>query len=67
MNRDLLMKAIDVATKNHVSTDDVIKICKELGIPCDNEQSDLLNDDVFLIEKKIQIIKEHRAQEAKQS
>lgn len=65
MNRDLLMKAIDVATKNHVSTDDVIKICKELGIPCDNEQSDLLNDDVFLIEKKIQIIKEHRAQEAK--
>ncbi|HOM86657.1 MAG TPA: translation initiation factor IF-2 [Spirochaetota bacterium] len=59
------MKAIDVATKNHVSTDDVIKICKELGIPCDNEQSDLHNDDVFLIEKKIQIIKEHRAQEAK--
>ncbi len=59
------MKAIDVATKNHVSTDDVIKICKDLGIPCADEQSELANDDVFLIEKKIQIIKEQRAQEAK--
>ncbi|MCX8123394.1 MAG: hypothetical protein N3F66_04430, partial [Spirochaetes bacterium] len=59
------MKAIDVATKNHVSTDDVIKICKDLGIPCTDEQSELANDDVFLIEKKIQIIKEQRAQEAK--
>lgn len=59
------MKAIDVATKNHVSTDDVIKICKDLGVHCENEQSELANDDVFLIEKKIQIIKEQRAQEAK--
>ncbi len=59
------MKAIDVATKNHVSTDDVIKICKDLGIPCTDEQSELANDDVFLIEKKIQIIKEQRAREAK--
>jgi hypothetical protein len=27
------MKAIDIATRNHVSTEDVQEICRELGIP----------------------------------
>ena len=29
------MKVIEIATVNHVSTEDVIKICKDLGIGCE--------------------------------
>ncbi len=60
------MKAVDIATKNHVSLEDVLKICKELDIKCTNEESEIKDDDVFLVEKKIETIKEHRAQETRQ-
>ncbi len=57
------MKAIDIATRNHVSTDDVQEICRELGIPFELEK-DLKDQDIFLIEKKIEVIKIKKAQKA---
>jgi len=60
------MKAIDIATTNHVSPEDVITICSDLGIPCDTPEADLSEKDVFLIEKKIEVIKEQRAKAAKE-
>ncbi len=60
------MKAIDIATTNHVSPEDVITICTDLGISCDSPDADLSEKDVFLIEKKIEVIKEHRAKAAKE-
>ena len=60
------MKAVDIATKNHVSLDDVLKICEELDIKCKDENSEINDNDVFLVEKKIETIKEHRAQETRQ-
>ncbi|MDY6933593.1 MAG: translation initiation factor IF-2 [Spirochaetota bacterium] len=55
------MKAVDIATKNRVSLEHVMIICKELGISCENDDSDLSEKDVFLVEKKIEVLKEERA------
>lgn len=55
------MKAIDIATTNHVSAEDIITICKDLGIPCDSMDLDISEKNVFLIERKIGTIKEQRA------
>ncbi len=56
------MKAIDIATRNHISVEDVIEVCKDLGIPCGDSESDVSEQDVFLIEKKIEVIKTKKAQ-----
>jgi hypothetical protein len=60
------MKAIDIATRNHVSTEDVQEICRELGIPFELEK-DLKDQDTFLIEKKIEVIKIKKAQKAEEA
>jgi translation initiation factor IF-2 len=55
------MKVNDIATVNHVSAEDIITICKDLGINCGDTESDLSEKDVFLVQKKIESIKEQRA------
>ncbi|MBN2401433.1 MAG: translation initiation factor IF-2 [Spirochaetes bacterium] len=51
------MKTADIAVKNHVSIEHIIKICEELGITCKDENSDISEKDLFLVEKKIEVIK----------
>ncbi len=51
------MKITDIAVKNHVSTDHIKEICNELGIACTDENSDISGKDVFLVEKKIEVLK----------
>ena len=60
------MKAVEIATKNHVSSDDIIGVCKELGIPYSNPETEFSDNDVFLVEKKIETIKKIKAQETLQ-
>lgn len=55
------MKAVDIATKNHVSTEHILNICKELGIPCQDGDSEVNDKDLFLVEKKIEIQKNEQA------
>jgi len=59
------MKIIDIATENHVSAEDIVTICKDLGIQCDIPDADLSEKDVFLIKKKIEVIKDQRAKAAR--
>jgi translation initiation factor IF-2 len=58
------MKAIDIANQNHVSVDDVLIICKELGITCESGETDIVGNDIFLVEKRIETIKNQKAKEA---
>ena len=55
------MKATDIATRNHISMDDLEEVCKELKIPFASEQ-ELSDQNIFLIEKKIEVIKIKNAQ-----
>ncbi len=55
------MKAVDVATKNHVTTEHIIGICNELGIPCQDGETDINEKDLFLVEKKIEVMKTQQA------
>ena len=57
------MKAIDIATRNHISTEDVEEVCKELGITFELEK-EFSEQDIFLVEKKIEVIKTKKAQKA---
>jgi len=56
------MKVIDISTKNHISFNDLLEICKELDIQVENEETDLSDQDVFLVEKKIEVIKQKKIQ-----
>ncbi len=58
------MKAIEIAQNNHVSFDDILIICRELNIPCTDEDTDIKGNDVFLVEKRIETIKAQRVREA---
>ena len=58
------MKTADIATKNHVSTEHIILICNELGITCKDENSDISEKDLFLVEKKIEVMKAKRTKKA---
>ncbi|MBN2041713.1 MAG: translation initiation factor IF-2 [Spirochaetes bacterium] len=51
------MKVADIAKKNHVTSEQIKSICNELGIPCQNEETDIVEKDLFLIEKKLEVIK----------
>ncbi len=55
------MKAVDVATKNHVPTEHILSICAELGIPCQDGDSDISDKDLFLVEKKMEVTKIEQA------
>lgn len=61
------MKAIEVATKNFVLYDDVLEICKELGISCVDESSELNDNEVFLIERRIESVKKRKVEEAQKA
>ena len=61
------MKAIEIARKNHISTEDMMKVCTELEISCEGDDTDLLEKDIFLIEKKIEAIKKRKAHEIEES
>ena len=61
------MKAIDIATKNHITMEDMMEVCKELEITCDSDTYELPEKDVFLIEKKIEAIKKKKIQKLKKS
>ncbi|MCU0843761.1 MAG: translation initiation factor IF-2 [Spirochaetes bacterium] len=60
------MKAIDIATANHVTEEDIITICKDLGISCAGMDAEFSEKDVFLVQKKIEVIKEQRAKAARE-
>ena len=60
------MKAIEIAQNNHVSFDDILIICKELGISCGDENSEITGNDIFLVEKRIETVKGLRAKEAQE-
>jgi translation initiation factor IF-2 len=51
------MKPEEIAKKNLVTQEDVFNICKELDIACSKPDQSLKDQDVFLIEKKIETIK----------
>ena len=53
------MKAIDIANRNHILIGDVEEVCKELGISFEVDK-ELSEQDVFLVEKKIEVIKNKR-------
>ncbi len=61
------MKAIDIATKNHITIEDIMEVCRELEIACDGEASELSEKDIFLIEKKIEAIKKRKIQKLEKS
>jgi len=58
------MKAIDIATRNHITIEDMMEICKNLEIKCEGGDAELAEKDIFLIEKKIEVIKIKLAQKA---
>jgi hypothetical protein len=58
------MKAIEIAQNNHVSFDDILIICRELNIPCTDENTEIKGNDVFLVEKRIETIKTQKIKEA---
>lgn len=60
------MKAIDIATANHVTEEDILTICKDLGISCAGMDAEFSEKDVFLVQKKIEVIKEQRAKAARE-
>lgn len=60
------MKAEEIAKKNLIKIDDILNICKDLDISCSGGESDLSDQDVFLVEKKIETIKKEKAKEAEE-
>jgi translation initiation factor IF-2 len=61
------MKAVDIATRNHISMEDLLEVCKELEIKCEDESTEIIDKDIFLIEKKIEVIKTKKAQKIEKS
>src|SRR4030042_3518075 len=61
------MKAIEIARRNHISIEDMMEVCRELEIKCENDDSDFQEKDIFLIEKKIEAIKKRKAQQIEES
>lgn len=43
---------------------DMMEVCKELDIPCEGEEQEMNDKNVFLIEKKIEMIKKKKARAA---
>ncbi|MCX7680152.1 MAG: translation initiation factor IF-2 [Spirochaetes bacterium] len=60
------MKAIEIAQNNHVAFDDILIICKELNIPCTDENSEINDNDKFLIEKRIETLKAQKIKETQE-
>lgn len=58
------MKAIDIATRNHISLEDVGEVCKGLGLTFELGE-ELSEQNVFLVETKIKVIKDKKTEELK--
>jgi len=58
------MKVIELAKKKQVSIQDILEICRDLGIVCAGEDSDIAGNDVFLVEKRVQTRNEERVRHA---
>jgi translation initiation factor IF-2 len=58
------MKAIDIAKKKQITMDELSGVCRDLGINCSGEDSEIGGNDVFLVEKRIQTKNEEKAREA---
>ena len=61
------MKAIDVATKNHITFDDIVEICKELNIICQDTGADLSEHEIFLVERRIESVKKRKLEDAEKA
>lgn len=61
------MKAIDVATKNFITFEDVIEICKELNIECKDTAAELSEHETFLVERRIESVKKRRVEDAEKA
>jgi len=61
------MKAIDVATKNHISFDDIVEICKELNIICQEMDTELSDHEAFLVERRIESVKKRKLEDAEKA
>ncbi|MDA3823318.1 MAG: hypothetical protein PF450_12015, partial [Bacteroidales bacterium] len=61
------MKAIDIATKNHVTIDDLKEVCKNLDIQCENGDTDFSEQHIFLVQKKIESLKAKKVQKIESS
>jgi len=61
------MKAIDVATKNFITIEDVVEICKELNISCQNSAAELSEHEAFLVERRIESVKKRRLEDAEKA
>jgi translation initiation factor IF-2 len=61
------MKAIDVATKNFITIDDVVEICKELNITCKDSAAELNEHEAFLVERRIESVKKRKLEDAEKA
>jgi translation initiation factor IF-2 len=61
------MKAIDVATKNFITIEDVVEICKELNITCKDSAAELNEHEAFLVERRIESVKKRRLEDAEKA
>jgi hypothetical protein len=61
------MKAIEVATKNHITFDDVVEICKELNIICRASDTELNEHETFLVERRIESVKKRKLEDAEKA
>ncbi len=61
------MKAIDVATKNFITFEDVVEICKELNISCNDTSAELNEHETFLVERRIESVKKRKVEDAEKA
>lgn len=61
------MKAIDVATKNFITIEDVVEICKELNIVCKDTAAELSEHEAFLVERRIESVKKRKLEDAEKA
>lgn len=57
------MKASEIASKNHITIEDVFEVCRDLGIDCNTDGAELSDQDLFLVEKKIEVIKNKKSRQ----
>jgi translation initiation factor IF-2 len=57
------MKASEIASKNHITIEDLYEVCKDLGIDCDTDTTEFSDQDLFLVEKKIEVIKNKKSRQ----
>lgn len=59
------MKASDIAKENSISLEEVGSICKDLGIAFEGAETDMQDNDAFLVKKRVETVKKEKAAEIK--